>query len=60
MSINIIGIAAAALADIKLVLEAMGRRPDNLIRKATTVADPELTEAPTHYFMSDQGVTVDF
>lgn len=61
MSINIIGIAtAAALVNINLVLEAMGRGPGNISRKATTVSEPEWTVTPTHYFMSDQGVTAEF
>lgn len=61
MSINIIGIAtASALVNINAVLEAMGRGPGNISRKATTVADPAWDAEPTHYFMSDQGVTPEF
>ncbi|WP_340645331.1 hypothetical protein [Phenylobacterium sp.] len=61
MSINIIGIAtAAALTNVNLVLEAMGRGPGNITRKATTVADPAWDATPTHYFMSDQGVSAEF
>lgn len=61
MSINIIGIAtAAALTNVNLVLEAMGRGPGNISRKATTVADPAWDATPTHYFMSDQAVTPEF
>lgn len=61
MSINIIGIAtAAALTNINLVLEAMGRGPGNISRKATTVANPLWSETATHYFMSDQGVSPEF
>jgi len=61
MSINIIGIAtAAALTNVNLVLQAMGRGPGNISRKATTVADPAWDATPTHYFMSDQGVTPEF
>ena len=61
MSINIIGIAtAAALANVNAVLEAMGRGPGNISRKATTTPDPTPSATPTHYFMSDQGVTPEF
>ena len=61
MSINIIGIAtAAALTNVNLVLEAMGRGPGSITRKATTVADPAWDATPTHWFMSDQGVTAEF
>lgn len=61
MAINVIGIATAAAVDnVNLVLEAMGRGPGNISRKATTVADPAWDATPTHYFMSDQGVTPEF
>lgn len=61
MSINIIGVAtAAALANVNLVLEAMGRGPGNITRKATTAPNPTWDAEPTHYFMSDQGVTPEF
>lgn len=61
MSINIIGIAtASALVNINLVLEAMGRGPGNITRKATTVAAPAWNATPTHWYMSDQGVTPEF
>lgn len=61
MAINIIGIAtAAAVTNINLVLQAMGRGPNNISRKATTVPDPAWNATPTHYFMSDQGVTAEF
>lgn len=68
MTINIIGIGKlAAVADINSVLEAMGRGPNNLSRPATIKPTPEngLPEvtwetAPTHRYMSDQGVTVEF
>lgn len=60
-TLNVIVIGAAAyVANINAVLEAYGRGPDNLSRKLTTVADPAWTETPTHFFMSDQGVTEDF
>ena len=50
MSINIIGIAtAAALTNVNLVLEAMGRGPGNITRKATTVAAPAWNATPTHW-----------
>ncbi|WP_300573581.1 hypothetical protein [Phenylobacterium sp.] len=61
MTINVIGIAtAAAVTNVNLVLEAMGRGPGNISRKATTVANPAWDATPTHYFMSDQGVTPEF
>jgi hypothetical protein len=61
MAINVIGIAtAAAVTNVNLVLQAMGRGPGNISRKATTVADPAWDATPTHYFMSDQGVTAEF
>lgn len=61
MAINVIGIAtAAAVTNVNLVLEAMGRGPGNISRKATTVANPAWDATPTHYFMSDQGVTPEF
>ena len=61
MSINIIGIVtAAARVNINLVLEAMGRGPGNITRKATTVGNPTWEATATHYFMSDQGVTAEF
>lgn len=61
MTINVIGIAtAAAVTNVNLVLEAMGRGPGNISRKATTVANPTWDATPTHYFMSDQGVTPEF
>jgi len=61
MTINVIGIAtAAAVTNVNLVLQAMGRGPGNISRKATTVADPAWDATPTHYFMSDQGVTPEF
>lgn len=61
MSINIIGIAkASALTNVNLVLEAMGRGPGNITRKATTASSPAWNATPTHYFMSDQGVTPEF
>jgi len=61
MSINIIGVCtAAALVNVNAVLEAMGRGPGNITRKATTVANPDWTATPTHWWMSDQGVTPEF
>lgn len=61
MALNVIAIGAAAHAtNINAVLEAMDRGPGSLSRKLTTVADPAWTEAPTHLFMSDQGVTEEF
>jgi len=61
MAINVIGIAtAAAVTNVNLVLQAMGRGPGNISRKATTVANPAWDATPTHYFMSDQGVTPEF
>ena len=61
MAINIIGIAtAAAVDDVNAVLEAMGRGPGSISRKATTVANPAWDATPTHFFMSDQGVTPEF
>jgi len=61
MTINVIGIAtAAAVTNVNLVLQAMGRGPGNISRKATTVANPAWDATPTHYFMSDQGVTAEF
>lgn len=61
MSINIIGIVtAAAKTNVNLVLQAMGRGPGNITRKATTVAAPTWDATPTHWWMSDQGVTAEF
>ena len=61
MSINIIGVATnAAVTNVNLVLEAMGRGPGSITCKATTVSNPTWEEAPTHWFMSDQGVTAEF
>lgn len=61
MSINIIGIATpAALTNVNLVLEAMGRGPGSITRKATTVPAPAWDATPTHWWMSDQGVTAEF
>lgn len=61
MTVNIIGIGAvAAVENINLVLEAMGRGPNNLSRKATSTANPTWETAATHKYMSDQGVTGEF
>jgi len=61
MSINIIGIAtAAAVTHVNAVLEAMGRGPGSLTRKATNVPNPAWDATPTHWYMSDQGVTAEF
>lgn len=61
MSIGIIGIAtAAAVANVNLVLEAMGRGPGSITRKATTVANPTWDAEPTHWFMSDQSADAEF
>lgn len=61
MSINIIGIATAgAVENVNRVLEAMGRGPGNISRKATTAPNPAWDAEPTHWFMSDQGVTPEF
>jgi len=58
MAIGIIGIGtAAAVTNINLVIEAMGRGPGSLSRKCTTVANPAWDATPTHYFMSDQSAT---
>lgn len=61
MTVNIIGIGAiAAVTNINLVLEAMGRGPGSLSRPATTNPAPTWETAPTHKYMSDQGVTGEF
>lgn len=61
MSVNIIGIGAiAAVTNINLVLQAMGRGPNSLSRPATTEISPTWESAPTHRYMSDQGVTGEF
>lgn len=61
MTVNIIGIGAiAAVTNINLVLEAMGRGPNSLSRKATSTANPTWETAATHKYMSDQGVTGEF
>lgn len=61
MTVNIIGIGAiAAVTNINKVLEAMGRGPNNLSRKATSTPNPTWETAPTHKYMSDQGVTGEF
>ena len=61
MTIGIIGIAtAAAVTNVNLVLEAMGRGSGNISRKLTTVANPNDQATPTHYFMSDQSGTPEF
>ena len=61
MSVNIIGIAtAAAVADVNAVLEAMGRGPGNVSRRATTVPNPAWDAEPTHFYMSSQGETNEF
>lgn len=61
MTVNIIGIGAiAAVADINLVFEAMGRGPNNLSRPATSTPNPTWETAATHKYMSDQGVTGEF
>jgi hypothetical protein len=58
MAIGIIGIAtAAAVTNVNLVIEAMGRGPGSISRKATTVANPAWTATPTHFYMSDQSAT---
>jgi hypothetical protein len=59
--VNIIGIGAiAAVTNINLVLQAMGRGPNNLSRPATSTLNPTWETAPTHKYMSDQGVTGEF
>lgn len=61
MTVNIIGIGkVAAVENINLVLEAMGRGPNNLSRPATTNPSPTCETPPTHLYMSDQGVTGEF
>ena len=61
MTVNIIGIGAiAAVTNINLVFEAMGRGPNNLSRPATSTINPTWETAPTHKYMSDQGVTGEF
>lgn len=61
MAINIIAICPAAyLTDVNAVLEAMGRGPGNIEKKATTSPNPAWNDAATHYYMSDQGVTEAF
>ena len=58
MAIGIIGVATAtALANINLVIEAMGRGPGSITRKATNVPNPAWTAPATHYYMSDQSAT---
>lgn len=59
--LNIIAIGSAAFKDdINAVLEAHGRGPGSLSRKATTEPGPTWDATPTHFYMSDQGVTEDF
>jgi len=61
MTVNIIAIGKlAAVTNINLVLEAMGRGPASLSRPATSTPNPTWETAPTHRYMSDQGVTVEF
>lgn len=61
MSVNIIGIGKVeAVVNINKVLEAMGRGPNSLSRPATSTANPTWETAPTHRYMSDQGVTEGF
>lgn len=61
MTVNIIGIGAiAAVTNINKVLDAMGRGPNSLSRPATTNPAPTWETAPTHKYMSDQGVTGEF
>lgn len=61
MTVNIIGITTiAAATNVNLVLQAMGRGPNNISRPATTTANPTWETAPTHRYMSDQGVTGEF
>lgn len=61
MTVNIIGIGkVAAVTNINLVLEAMGRGPNSLSRKATSTPNPTWETAATHKYMSDQGVTGEF
>lgn len=68
MTVNIIGIGKlAAVTNINLVFQAMGRGPNNLSRPATTKPTPEneLPEvtwetAATHKYMSDQAVSAEF
>lgn len=61
MTVNIIGIGTiAAVTNINKVLEAMGRGPNSLSRPATTDPSPTWETAPTHKYMSDQGVTGEF
>lgn len=61
MTVNIIGIGAiAAVENINLVLEAMGRGPNSLSRPATSTPNPTWETAATHKYMSDQGVTGEF
>lgn len=61
VTVNIIGIGRIeAAASINLVLEAMGRGPNNLSRPATSSPNPTSETAATHLYMSDQGVTEGF
>ncbi len=61
MTVNIIAIGKlAAVTNINLVLEAMGRGPGNISRPATSTPNPTWQTTPTHKYMSDQGVTVEF
>lgn len=61
MTVNIIGIGAiAAVTNINKVLEAMGRGPNSLSRPATSTPNPTWETAPTHKYMSDQGVSGEF
>lgn len=61
MTVNIIGIGAiAAVENINLVLEAMGRGPNSLSRPATSTPNPTWETAATHKYMSDQGATGEF
>lgn len=58
MSIGIIGVAtAASVVNVNKVLEAMGRGPGNISRKATTASNPAWTDTATHFYMSDQSAT---
>lgn len=60
MTVNIIAIVPAANLDAaNTVLAAMGRGPANITLGASTDPEAAWDDTPTHYYMSDQGVTED-